>query len=143
MKCFRRTQARLYEWPAATGPGPRRLIKKIIHFSFSLTEAFPWASAVCTENLIRIECAIESSFRKRQEGKLVSPFTGATIEALSIRANWLRNARPGSVATIIGIDAAGRTLVDVDGVSLTYGVEGLHRTSLPATRTEKRFTAGG
>ncbi len=98
---------------------------------------------MCTENLIRIECAIESSFRKRQEGKLVSPFTGATIEALSIRANWLRNARPGSVATIIGIDAAGRTLVDVDGVSLTYGVEGLHRTSLPATRTEKRFTAGG
>jgi CRISPR-associated endonuclease/helicase Cas3 len=60
-------------------------------------------------------------------GSLRSPFTGETIASLSIRANWLREAEPGSMATIAGIDAAGRTLIDVDGVRLVYGVEGLHR----------------
>jgi CRISPR-associated endonuclease/helicase Cas3 len=62
------------------------------------------------------------------EGRLTSPFTGAAIEALSIRANWLRKAQPGSVATVVGVDANGRTLIDVDGVRLTYSIEGLHRT---------------
>jgi CRISPR-associated endonuclease/helicase Cas3 len=61
------------------------------------------------------------------EGTLKSPFTGATIKALSVRANWLRQAEPGSLATIVGTDAAGKTLIDVGGVRLTYGVEGLHR----------------
>ncbi len=28
------------------------------------------------------------------EGKLISPFTGETIDALSIRANWIREAEP-------------------------------------------------
>jgi CRISPR-associated endonuclease/helicase Cas3 len=62
------------------------------------------------------------------DGTLVSPFTGETINALSIRANWIRTAEPGSAATIVGVDAAGRTLIDVDGVNLTYSVEGLQRT---------------
>ena len=47
--------------------------------------------------------------------------------SLSIRANWLRNAEPGSKAVVVVVDATGRTLVDVGGVSLVYGVEGLHR----------------
>jgi CRISPR-associated endonuclease/helicase Cas3 len=61
------------------------------------------------------------------DGRLLSPFTGEAIDALSVRANWLRNAEPGSSATIVGVDAAGRTLIDVGGVRLMYGVEGLHR----------------
>jgi CRISPR-associated endonuclease/helicase Cas3 len=58
-------------------------------------------------------------------GALRSPFTQASIEALSIRANWLRGAQPGSVADVVGIDNLGRTLLDVNGVRLAYGVEGL------------------
>ena len=50
-----------------------------------------------------------------------------TLQALSIRANWLREAEPGSKAMVVGVDATGRTLIDVGGVSLVYGVEGLHR----------------
>jgi CRISPR-associated endonuclease/helicase Cas3 len=61
------------------------------------------------------------------EGTLLSPFTGVAIDALPIRANWLRDAEPGSTATINGVDATGRTLIDVGGVTLTYSVEGLHR----------------
>lgn len=34
------------------------------------------------------------------DGKLSSPFTGATIDTLSIRGNWLRNAQPGSKAKV-------------------------------------------
>jgi CRISPR-associated endonuclease/helicase Cas3 len=60
-------------------------------------------------------------------GTLLSPFTGAAIDALSIRANWLRKAAPGSMATVQGVDAAGRTLVDVGGAQFVYGTEGLHR----------------
>jgi len=62
-------------------------------------------------------------------GTLPSPFTGARIDALSIRHNWLRKAPPGSFAVIAGVDAAGRTLIDVGGVRLVYGVEGLHRAA--------------
>jgi CRISPR-associated endonuclease/helicase Cas3 len=61
------------------------------------------------------------------EGSLLSPFTGVPIDALPIRANWLREAEPGSTATVSGVDEAGRILLDVGGVHLTYGVEGLHR----------------
>jgi CRISPR-associated endonuclease/helicase Cas3 len=69
----------------------------------------------------------DSSVDVEVDGTLVSPFTGEAIDALSIRANWLRNAQPGSVATVAGTDALGRTLLDVDGVRFVYGVEGLHR----------------
>jgi hypothetical protein len=61
------------------------------------------------------------------ESGLSSPFTGENIEALSIRANWLRQAEPGSIAIVVGHDAAGRTLVDVGGAKFTYGPEGLNR----------------
>jgi hypothetical protein len=60
-------------------------------------------------------------------GDLRSPFTQATIEALSIRANWLRGAQPGSFARVTGVDNFGRTLLNVDGVKLAYGAEGLAR----------------
>jgi CRISPR-associated endonuclease/helicase Cas3 len=58
---------------------------------------------------------------------LVSPFTGEAIDALSIRASWLRNAQPGSAATVVGSDNLGRTVLGIDGVRFVYGVEGLHR----------------
>jgi hypothetical protein len=61
------------------------------------------------------------------EGRLLSSFTGAVIDALPIRATWLRDAEPGSAATINGPDSIGRTLLHVGGVKLTYGREGLHR----------------
>ncbi len=61
------------------------------------------------------------------DGTLLSPFTGATIDALSIRANWLKKAPQGSAATVAGVDASGRRLIDVGGVRFLYGVEGLHR----------------
>jgi CRISPR-associated endonuclease/helicase Cas3 len=60
-------------------------------------------------------------------GTLVSPFTGTAIDALSIRANWLRNAQPGSRAEVVTIDVGGRTTLDVGGVRLKYDIEGLHR----------------
>ncbi len=63
------------------------------------------------------------------EGRLLSPFTAVPIDALAVRANWLRHAEPGSTATVSGVDEAGRTLLDVGGVHLTYGVEGLHRAA--------------
>jgi CRISPR-associated endonuclease/helicase Cas3 len=63
------------------------------------------------------------------EGRLLSPFTGVPIDALAIRANWLRDAEPGSTAKVSGVDEAGRTLLDVGGVHLTYGVDGLHRAA--------------
>jgi hypothetical protein len=63
------------------------------------------------------------------EGRLLSPFTGVPIDALPIRANWLRDAAPGSTATVSGVDEAGRALLNVGGVHLTYGVEGLHRAA--------------
>jgi CRISPR-associated endonuclease/helicase Cas3 len=61
------------------------------------------------------------------EGKLLSPFTGEQIEALSIRANWLREAEPGSPAVVNGFDTAGRTRINVGKARFTYGDEGLHR----------------
>jgi hypothetical protein len=61
------------------------------------------------------------------EGELISPFTGDRIDALSIRANWLRQAEPCSYALIVGCDLSGRTLLSVGEVSFTYGIEGLHR----------------
>jgi CRISPR-associated endonuclease/helicase Cas3 len=63
------------------------------------------------------------------EGSLLSPFTGTSIDGLPIRANWLRDAEPGSTAAVSGVDEAGRALLDVGGVRLTYGVEGLHRAA--------------
>ncbi len=61
------------------------------------------------------------------DGRLISPFTGERIKALSIRGNWLRDAEPGSVAHAVSSDATGRTTLDVDGVRFRYDVEGLHR----------------
>jgi hypothetical protein len=61
------------------------------------------------------------------EGKLTSPFTGDLIDALSIRANWIRVAEPGSPAVVVGVDAAGRALINVGRARFTYGIEGLHR----------------
>jgi CRISPR-associated endonuclease/helicase Cas3 len=60
-------------------------------------------------------------------GKLLSPFTRVPIKALPIRGRWLKNAEPGSRAAVNGIDSIGRALLEVAGVPLTYGVEGLHR----------------
>jgi hypothetical protein len=65
-------------------------------------------------------------------GALVSPFTGAAIERLAIRATWLRKATPGSPALVVGYDNQGdggtaRTRLDVGGVALAYGTEGLAR----------------
>ena len=59
---------------------------------------------------------------------LASPFTGENIDALSIRANWLRQAEPGATASVVGNDATGRALIDIGGTRFTYGIEGLHRT---------------
>jgi len=59
---------------------------------------------------------------------LASPFTGENIDALSIRANWLRQAEPGATASVVGSDTTGRALIDIGGTRFTYGVEGLHRT---------------
>jgi hypothetical protein len=53
------------------------------------------------------------------EGNLISPFTGDAIGALSIRASWLREAEPGSPAVIVGVDTAGRTLINVGEVHFT------------------------
>jgi hypothetical protein len=60
------------------------------------------------------------------DGKLSSPFTAATIDTLSIRGNWLRNAQPGSKAKVVTVNA-GLTTLDVGGVHLEYGAEGLHQ----------------
>jgi len=60
------------------------------------------------------------------EGNLLSPFTGAIIDALSIRVNWLRNVQPGSKAKVVAV-TEGVTTLDVGGVLFKYGVEGLHR----------------
>ena len=60
------------------------------------------------------------------DGKLLSPFTGANIDTLSIRGNWLRNAQPGSKAKVVTVNA-GLTALDVGGVHLKYSTEGLHR----------------
>jgi hypothetical protein len=61
------------------------------------------------------------------EGKLMSPFTGDLIDALSIRANWIRVAEPGSPAVVVGVDTVGRAFINVGGARFTYGIEGLHR----------------
>ena len=66
------------------------------------------------------------------QGALISPFTGAGIERLAIRATWLRNATPGSPACVVATDKHGyggtaRTRLDVGGVALVYGIEGLAR----------------
>jgi hypothetical protein len=66
------------------------------------------------------------------QGALLNPFTGAGIERLAIRATWLPNATPGSLARVVGHDKQGsggmaRTLLDVGGVALAYGPEGLPR----------------
>jgi CRISPR-associated endonuclease/helicase Cas3 len=60
---------------------------------------------------------------------LVSPFTGENIDALSIRANWLRQAEPGATASVVGNDTRGRALIDISGTRFAYGIEGLHRAS--------------
>jgi CRISPR-associated endonuclease/helicase Cas3 len=66
------------------------------------------------------------------EGALISPFTGAGIGRLAVRATWLRDATPGSPARVVGYDEQGhggtsRTLLDAGGVALAYGTEGLAR----------------
>jgi CRISPR-associated endonuclease/helicase Cas3 len=58
---------------------------------------------------------------------LSSPFTGESIDALSIRANWLRQVEPGTTASVVGNDDTGRALITVGPARFTYGVEGLHR----------------
>ena len=62
-------------------------------------------------------------------GELHSPFTRASIEALSIRANWLGGPEPGSKAQVITAEAGASTTLDVGGVRFKYDVEGLHRAS--------------
>jgi hypothetical protein len=66
------------------------------------------------------------------KGALVSPFTGADIERLAIRATWLRNTAPGTPARVVSYDRQGaggtlRTRLDIDGVPLAYSTEGLVR----------------
>jgi hypothetical protein len=64
------------------------------------------------------------------QGALVSPFTGAGIERLAIRATWLRSTTPGSPARVVGRQGDGgtaRVRLDVGGVALAYGTEGLAR----------------
>ena len=61
------------------------------------------------------------------DGGLLSPFTDEAIEALSIRANWLRRAQPGSKAQVITVETGGRTTLDVGGARFKYDVEGLQR----------------
>src|SRR5258706_10829501 len=58
------------------------------------------------------------------DGELISPFTGGTIKALSIRGNWLRNAEPGSMANVVSVETGGRTIFEVDGGRFSYDVEG-------------------
>lgn len=41
------------------------------------------------------------------QGALVSPFTGAGIERLAVRATWLRGATPGTPARVVGYDTQG------------------------------------
>ena len=52
------------------------------------------------------------------KGRLISPFTGEQIDALSIRSNWLRGAEPGSRARIVSAEAGGRASIDKGGVRL-------------------------
>ena len=61
------------------------------------------------------------------DGKLLSPFTGAAINVLSIRANWMRRAQPGSKAQVITVETGGRTTLDVGGARFRYDIEGLQR----------------
>jgi hypothetical protein len=66
------------------------------------------------------------------QGALISSFTGVGIDRLAIRATWLRNATPGSAARVVGDDNQGyggtaRTRLDVGGIALAYGTEGLAR----------------
>jgi CRISPR-associated endonuclease/helicase Cas3 len=58
---------------------------------------------------------------------LFSPFTGESIDVLSIRANWLRQAEPGATASVIGNDDNGPAVITVGPARFTYGIEGLHR----------------
>ena len=58
---------------------------------------------------------------------LFSPLTGESIDVLSIRANWLRQAEPGATASVVGNDNNGRALISIGSACFTYGVEGLHR----------------
>jgi hypothetical protein len=69
------------------------------------------------------------------KGALVSPFTGAGIERLAIRASWLRNTAPGTPARVVGYDKQGaggtlRTRLDIGGVAVAYSTEGLVRSAL-------------
>jgi hypothetical protein len=57
----------------------------------------------------------------------VSDLPDELIDALSIRANWIRVAEPGSPAVVVGVDAAGRALINVGRARFAYGIEGLHR----------------
>jgi len=82
---------------------------------------------------------LSCTWRRVTETLLLSPFTGASIDALSIRANWLRKAPPGSAATVAGIDVAGRTLIDVGGVRIGWQ----SCWASPAIRIERRFGIGG
>jgi hypothetical protein len=61
------------------------------------------------------------------DGELFSPFTGAPIDVLSIRANWLRQAQPGSNAQVITVETGGRTILEVDETRFRYDFEGLNR----------------
>ena len=58
---------------------------------------------------------------------LFSPFTGESIDALSIRTNWLKQAEPGAKASDVGNDDNGRVLINIGLARFTYGTEGLHR----------------
>jgi hypothetical protein len=53
---------------------------------------------------------------------LVSPFTGENRCSVD-RANWIRQAEPGSTASILGHDGAGRALIEVGAARFTYGAQ--------------------
>jgi CRISPR-associated endonuclease/helicase Cas3 len=60
-------------------------------------------------------------------GRLISPFTGTAIGALSIPYRFIRGVEPDTPAIVTAVDGQGRTLLDVGGMRMHYGVEGLHR----------------
>jgi CRISPR-associated endonuclease/helicase Cas3 len=60
------------------------------------------------------------------KGKLVSPFTGNAIQALSVPYRFIRGVEPDASAIVTTVDRLGRTLLQVGGVHMHYGIEGLH-----------------
>jgi hypothetical protein len=60
------------------------------------------------------------------KGRLISPFTGKAIEALSVPFRFIRRVEPETPAIVTAVDSQRRTLLDVGGVRMHYSAEGLH-----------------